>query len=252
MTRDLASLRAKDAAIAGGKAVALGELIQKGMPVPPGFVVTTEAFEQSPKGEIPADVQEEILAAFDDLGAEFVAVRSSATVEDAAGASWAGQFETKLNVTRGDLLVQIKNCWASISSPRADAYRSTMKSSTPLSMAVLIQKMIPAEISGVTFTVHPVTGDSNHLVIEATKGLGERLVSGTVTPDAFVVDKRDGQMISSSGQTLSPQQIKELFVFCERIERDAGFACDIEWAFADNKFFILQNRPITAYGHPRH
>lgn len=214
--------------IAGGKGASLGEMTKAKIPVPPGFVILAKAFdrflaetdlnaeiaarlkeikfddmnsvEQASlvirdvihDHEMPTDLEKEILKAFDQLDAKFVAVRSSATAEDSAVASWAGELETYLNTTRENIVERVKNCWSSLFTPRAIFYRHEKKLIDHyVSVAVVVQKMVQSEISGIAFTVHPVTEDYNQMIIEAGLGLGEAIVSGQVTPDSYVVLKND-------------------------------------------------------------
>jgi len=214
--------------IAGGKGASLGEMINNKIPVPNGFVVLASAFdrfveETHLKEEIearlaevnpddintvdkasniirdvihdvpmPEDLTKEILTAYDQLGAEHVAVRSSATAEDSDVASWAGELESYLNTTRENVVERVKNCWSSLFTPRAIFYRHEKNLiDAYVSVAVVIQKMVQSEISGITFTVHPVTEDYNQMIIEAAYGLGEAIVGGLVTPDSYIVHKDD-------------------------------------------------------------
>lgn len=286
-------------------------MTQAGIPVPPGFVVLASAFdrfieETNLKQEIdarlkeinpadvnsidkasnvlrdvihdipmPDDLSKEILSAFDTLGAEWVAVRSSATAEDSSIASWAGELETYLNMTRIHVVDRVQRCWSSLFTPRAIFYRHEKKLiDAHVSVAVVMQKMVQSEISGVAFTVHPVTEDPDQMIIEAGFGLGEAIVSGQVTPDSYVVSKKDdiilditlgnqtGKLVQSleasaesnhwvdlggegAKQKLTGRQIMELSDLCKRIEAHYGFPCDIEWAFAEGMFYITQSRPIT-------
>jgi len=279
---------ASDVERVGGKGASLGEMLHAGIPVPPGFVVTTTAFEEFMKtGIISETVAQEILSTYEQLGSpSLVAVRSSATGEDSKNASWAGELETYLNTTKEQLIENIQRCWASINSPRAQAY-AKKQSISNLSMAVVIQEMIQSEVSGVTFTVHPVSEDRNLMIIEAGWGLGEAIVSGSITPDSYVVDKRDWRVIESAvnvqekqfvystvsrknewveiapsqqgRQKFSPSQIIELATLCGKIEQHYQFPCDIEWAYVKmeearnseqptGKFYITQSRPITTLG----
>ncbi|MFB6174328.1 MAG: phosphoenolpyruvate synthase [Halobacteriales archaeon] len=208
-----------DTALAGGKAASLGELHAAGLPVPPGFVVTTEAYDAVVGGEsveatagnateperaaariaeeireveLPGDLRAAILEAYDDLAAELgeetvVAVRSSATAEDLPEASFAGQQETFLNVGREGLLDRIRACWASLYTERAVSYREEQGFEGDLSIAVVVQAMVDAEKSGVVFTSDPATG-ADETIIEAAWGLGEGVVAGEVSPDNYVVD----------------------------------------------------------------
>ena len=217
-----------DVAIAGGKGASLGEMTKAKISVPPGFVVLASAFdrfieETNLKEEIkarldevvpedtntvdkasnvlrdtihdtpmPKDLQKEILESFDKLGAEFVAVRSSATAEDSAVASWAGELETFLNITRKNAVDAVRQCWSSLFTPRAIFYRHEKKLIDHyVSVAVVVQKMVQSEISGIAFTVHPVTEDPDQMIIEAGYGLGEAIVSGQITPDSYIVTKSD-------------------------------------------------------------
>jgi len=293
-----------DTVLCGGKGAGLGELIKINLPVPEGFVVTTEAYEkfltdnkleervrelvseiniENPRavefasgeiqklileGKIDSELEKEILEDFDNLGVECVAVRSSATAEDTAQTSFAGQLSTYLNTTRDNLIENIKHCWASLFSPRALTYRETHNLlKTKISVAIIIQKMINAEVSGIAFTAHPVTKDRDMILIEAGFGLGEAMVSGMVTPDSYVVDKknltvydfkigRQKKMVTKEGvvdvpeekqtaRKLSEEKATELSKLCIEIENHYGAPQDIEWALAEDKICILQSRPIT-------
>lgn|SRR3990167_4946397 len=202
----------------------------------------------------------------------FVAVRSSATAEDSNIASWAGELETYLNTTEKNLIQNIKKCWSSLFTPRALFYRHEKGLiKDKVSVAVVVQTMIQSEISGICFTVHPVTKDKNQLVIEAGYGLGEAIVGGMITPDNYIVNKTNqkivdvyiseqGKMIVKSAkgtsekivpislrmkQKLNKEQIIELAEICTNIEKHYSTPQDIEWALEKNKFFIVQSRPIT-------
>jgi len=210
--------------------------------VPPGFVVLASAFEKFLQEEqlsvdieailkdvnhedtnsvdgtsvkiqamilnvqIPKDIQKEIVSGFEKLGANYVAVRSSATVEDSSSASWAGELETYLNVTEKNLIEKVQKCWASLFTPRAIFYRFEKKlHKEKVSVAVVIQKMIQSEVSGITFTVHPVTQDKNQMVIEAGYGLGEAIVGGKITPDSYIINK--SEIRNTKYETNSKSQI---------------------------------------------
>ncbi len=298
----------KDIALAGGKGASLGEMMQAGIPVPPGFVVLAPAFDRfleetdlnveidakfkkinrkdinsvdRASNEIrdlihdvkfPKDVGNEILKEFSKLKTKYVAVRSSATAEDSSVASWAGELESYLNTTKADLLENVKKCWSSLFTPRAIFYRYEKKlHNQTVSVAVVIQKMIQSEISGITFTVHPVTKDKDQMIIEAGYGLGEAIVGGKITPDAYIVSKtknlildknishQEMMIIKSGGETkeavvpknlqdkqkLSDKQILKLANICQKIETHYKAPQDIEWAFEKGKFCIIQSRPIT-------
>lgn len=298
-----------DAAIAGGKGASLGEMTQAAIPVPPGFVILSNAFERfleetdlnveidaaldtvnhkemhtveyaSEKiqalilgAEIPQDIADEIKTFFKELNTTYVAVRSSATAEDSASAAWAGQLDSFLNTTEETLLENVKRCWASLFTPRAIFYRFEKDLHTQkISVAVVVQKMVESEVSGIAFSVHPVTQDYNQLIIEAGFGLGEAIVSGSVTPDSYVVEKEPRRIIDintntqtralyridgggnewrdvpepkASSQVLSETQILELSEIILTIEKHYGFPCDIEWAYEGGKFYVVQSRPIT-------
>ncbi|TSC63638.1 MAG: pyruvate, water dikinase, partial [Microgenomates group bacterium Gr01-1014_93] len=253
-----------------GKGAPLGEMTKAGIPVPPGFVVTTETFKKFLDTEIPDEGKEEILKAFDELGAERVAVRSSAVAEDSETASWAGQLESYLNVGRGELIENIRKCWNSIKSERALSYAGqTGVDKQDLSVAVVVQKMVNSEVSGVMFTANPITKNRDEIMIEAGFGLGEMIVQGMITPDNFLVSKdnleiksRDIQtqetmLVFKDGQNkevpvpngdepaLTDEQIKELAEIGLKIERHYGFPVDVEWAYENGQFYITQSRPIT-------
>ena len=306
--KDISKFNAK---IAGGKGASLGEMTQAGIPVPPGFVVLASAFDKfleetdigtaieavlhtvdhrdinsveiaSEKirthiaGErVPQDVQREILAAHRALSRGRpmpVAVRSSATAEDSKTTSWAGELETFLNVSARNLMPSVVKCWSSLFTPRAIFYRFEKRlHKTPISVAVVVQQMVQSEVSGICFTVHPVTKDHDQLVIEAGYGLGEAIVSGQVTPDTYVVHKKRLILIEVSvgaqthavvrgsrgtvqkklsprlgaRQKLSAKQITTLAELCLKIEKHYKHPQDIEWALVRGKFYITQSRPIT-------
>lgn len=237
----IALSKAVDIRLVGGKAKALGELMRAGFNVPGGFVVTTAA-----DGNLkPA------LESFDKLGAERVAVRSSGVAEDGANDAWAGQMDSFLNVNKGELLDKIQACFESSKSDRARAYAKERKINAG-KVAVIVQKMVPAQISGVAFSAHPVTGDLNQIIIEAVKGLGEKLVSGIATPDTYVVDKKNQTIIEKhlpgKEQSLPEARLQEISRMIIKIEELFGFPVDVEWAYSDGQLFILQSRPITTLG----
>lgn len=308
LIRNFSKLGKSDAGIAGGKGASLGEMTGAGIPVPPGFVVLAESFEQFLRenqieadidsilakvnhrdtnsvdgasaeiqsiilgSKMPVDIELEIIKHFAELNTEFVAVRSSATAEDGNSASWAGELESYLNTTKENLLENVKKCWASLFTPRAIFYRIEKNMhNDKVSVAVVIQKMVESEVSGICFTVHPVTEDRNQMVLEAGWGLGEAIVGGLITPDNYVVDKKN---LSVTDKFISEQSIKiirqnngtaemevepenrerqklldagiiELAKICLQIEKHYGFPCDIEWAYEKDKFYIVQSRPIT-------
>ena len=281
--------------LVGGKAANLGKLITAGLPVPIGFCVTTLAFElflascprrtdltrllaqcsgdeigrladlsrkiRSCLTEVPVPevVKDTVLPAWRRLAEErSVAVRSSATVEDAAGMSFAGQFESTLNVRGADaLLTAIKSCWLSLFSERALIYLARQRVPVEkVRMAVLVQEMVAAEHAGVVFTADPLTGATDRFVVECVSGLGEGLVQGTVQPERMVVEKRTGRVLAAEATRsaekalrvpmLSPVALTQLCDLARQIERLYGSPQDIEWAQRDGEVFLLQSRPITA------
>lgn len=308
-TKALSSLNKNDVVIAGGKGSSLGEMIQAGIPVPSGFVLLSTAFDYfleksdlkveidsilhsvdinkihtvenaSEKinnlildSETPEEINREIKQSFKKLNAPFVAIRSSATSEDSAAAAWAGQLNTYLNTTKENLLENIKRCWASLFTPRAIFYRFHQNlHKDHISVAVIVQEMIESEVSGIAFSVHPVTQDRNQLIIEAGLGLGEAIVSGQITPDSYVVEK-EGWLIldkkiniqnkamiravsgdnewkeltekEAKKQVLSDKEIIELSKLIIKIENHYGFPVDVEFARENGRFYITQSRPIT-------
>ena len=222
-------------------------------------------------GKISEAVEAEIKEGFSKLNTDFVAVRSSATAEDSSDAAWAGQLDSYLNTIQSNLIENVKRCWASLFTPRAIFYRFEQKlHNKKISVAVVIQKMINSDVSGVAFSVHPVTKKYNEILIEACFGLGEAIVSGQVTPDSYVIEKNDWLIQNivlaeqkqalirqkNGGNLWSPikniyiqkiggKRIVELAQLIGKIEDHYGFPCDIEWAMEGGEFFITQSRPIT-------
>jgi len=306
--------------VVGGKGANLGEMVQAGLPVPPGFVVTVEAYARAvsqgdvqkqiaarlatldpedataladtardvqalvKSATIPDDVRAAVEAAYQELSrrlmvdAAFVAVRSSGTVEDAGDTSFAGMFRSFLNVQGTDaLLSALRDCWASLYTPRSLAYRSRAGLREEQKIAVIVQAMVNAEKSGVMFTVDPSTGNPDHLVIEGAWGLGEVVVAGQVTPDHYVVNKQDQRILErvvshkdflltrgSDGQNvriqldearatarvLSDEEIHRLTELALRDEAHYGAPQDAEWVIEKGEVFLVQTRPVTAF-HPR-
>ncbi|WP_416838996.1 phosphoenolpyruvate synthase [Haloferax sp. DFSO52] len=306
----LDDVRSDDLNLVGGKGASLGELTGAGLPVPPGFVVTAgtyrafiedagiddelfsavevdhedsaalkEAHEAAHDlimgTPMPDSVREEIVDAYRSIGDgdAYVAVRSSATAEDLPDASFAGQQETFLNVTEDELLESVKACWASLFSERAIYYRN--RKGFPhdkVDIAVVVQQMVDSEKSGVMFTCHPSTGEKK-VIIEAAWGLGEAVVSGTVSPDNYVVNRENGDVETATiadkktmcirdeetGQTvdrevpsekrhervLTDDEIARLLELGELVEDHYGTPQDVEWAVYDGDVYMLQSRPIT-------
>lgn len=262
----------------GGKGLNLGKLTGAGFRVPQGFCVTTNAYRFSVQGLSEQNANSiknlilapvlvaEIHEAYEKLQTATVAVRSSATAEDLAEASFAGQQDTFLNVAPDGLLDAVKACWASLWSERAIAYRETQGiSDEGLAMAVVIQEMCEADVSGVLFTVSPFRQDVS--VVESNWGLGESVVSGAITPDSFHVSRETGEvlektlatkqeMVTAAGvsevptaqqdvSSLTDTQLKELTQLGLRVENCYEQPMDIEWALADGQFVLLQARHIT-------
>lgn len=309
LIKNINQISRADTKIAGGKGASLGEMTQTGIPVPKGFAILTNAFDKflqktnlnveidaaldevdikeahtienaSEKiqamilsKKIPEDIKTKILKFYKKLDCKFVAVRSSATSEDSASASWAGQLDSFLNTVEKTLLENIKKCWASLFTPRAIFYSFEKKlNKDKISVAVIVQEMVESEKSGIAFSVHPITEDKNQIIIEAGFGLGEAIVSGSITPDSYIVDKREflildinvneqtkGLYKKSKGgnewkelgnkgkkQILSKKEIVELSKLVVKIENHYDFPCDIEWAKEKGKFYIVQSRQITA------
>jgi pyruvate,water dikinase len=300
-----------DETAVGPKAMSLIRLRRIGLPVPAGFCVAAtvlqEHLEQNnlisrvkatvdklakaepqAKGAILADlraaiinaplaqeVQREIETHYRALAADRVAVRSSGTAEDLPGHSFAGQYDTYLGVADvAGCIEAIKKCWASLWTLRAYEYRERNDfDHLKIGMAVIVQTLVAADVSGVIFTVDPLTGGRSRIIIEACFGLGEALVSGKVTPDRFIVNKRNLRILSrtisdkkverlpvgnglvqeqavpkerSSACCLEHKQIKKLAKLAKKVETGSGCPQDIEWAICKKKIFFLQSRPITA------
>jgi len=300
--------------VVGGKGASLARLARAGFRVPPGFQVTTSAYldfidrgglresvlaaaagasgsdaaaarirELFAGQPLPAPTAAAIAGAYAALGGDVpVAVRSSATVEDLPGMSAAGQHDTYLNV-RGEAAVldAVKRCWASLWSARAMSYRARAGVDPgDVSIAVVVQRLVPAEAAGVLFTTDPVSGARDQVVISANWGLGESVVAGDVTPDVAVVGRSAGKagkagklasyrigskevMTVADGAgtrtadtppgqraaaVLSPERAEELAATGLAIEELYGEPVDVEWALAGGELFVLQARPVTARG----
>ncbi len=244
-----------DRAELGGKGASLARLMAAGLPVPDGFVVTVAAFRAyTGAGSMPEVVAAEIQAAYRALGAPPVAVRSSATTEDAADASYAGQHDSFLDVAGpGEVLTAVERCWASLHTERAAAYRAR-HGGNEAGLAVVVQRMVDADAAGVLFTADPVTGDDSVIAINAAWGLGEVLVGGEVTPDAWVVERTTGRVRDRAivlrdqpGQTtLTDAQAERLAALGVRVEALDAQPVDIEWCRDGDDLLLVQARPITA------
>lgn len=262
----------------GGKAANLALLARTGLPVPDGFCIASDAYLSAlaegtltPSAELAAQIEDAYAA----IGAGPVAVRSSAVAEDSEVASFAGQGDTILAVSGAEAVVDaVARCWRSARSARASAYRSARGiDEESAAMAVVVQKMVPADASGVMFTRDPSDPNGNALLIEGAWGLGEGIVSGRVQPDRFRVERpelavaaRDVaeklEMATPNGFVPVPEarrlipcitdkQIRSLAEAGVRIEELYGAPQDVEWALADGKLWILQARPITASAYSR-
>jgi pyruvate,water dikinase len=312
----LEEIKKEDIPSVGGKGASLGEMTSIGLPVPKAFVVTAQAFRRflietgiedslfrklerldvDDNGAlesvsrdvqdlvmsvgIPDQIREEITDAYTRMGANgtVVAVRSSATAEDLPDASFAGQQETYLNILgEEDLLDAVQRCWASLYGARAIYYRAKQGfDDRSVNIAVVVQELIRSEKSGVMFTSHPVTGEPL-MIIEGSWGLGEAVVSGSVSPDNYVYDLRSGRvvdrliaekeiMIVPEGQhgtktvnlsaerrtapVLSDEEVARLATLGKIAEDHYGVPQDIEWAIVGDGVFILQSRPITTIRRP--
>jgi pyruvate,water dikinase len=301
----------------GGKGASLARLVVAGLPVPDGFHVTTAAYRRfvaendlQPSilaalevvdisqpatlevasrtirdlfatAQTPPDVAGAIARAYDTLSGRnpIVAVRSSATAEDLPEASFAGQQETFLNIDGYDeVLAAVKRCWASLWTARAIGYRARQGIGPEgLSLAVVVQILVPAEAAGILFTANPVTGRRDQAMVSAAWGLGEAVVGGLVTPDALVVDKASSEVVEHQvadkqvmtvrvnggteeqpvpselrrASALDDETAADLVRLGVQIERLYGMPMDIEWALADGKLSIVQARPITALPEPQ-
>ncbi|AUZ36043.1 phosphoenolpyruvate synthase [Arthrobacter sp. PGP41] len=295
----LADFGAADLASAGGKGANLGELVRQGFPVPAGFVVTTAAYGTLmadtglgaelegllkagdagaqiralfAQARIPSRVIADIAAAYAALGGGPVAVRSSATAEDLPGAAFAGQQDTFLNVVGEQAVIRaVADCWASLWTERAVAYRQRQGiDPREVSIAVVVQDMVPADIAGVLFSANPVTGERSEIVVDASPGLGEAVVSGRVTPEHYVLDRAGRTRSYSPGAhevviralagggtqesagtgtrraALDTEQLAELARLAVRAQDHFGRPQDMEWAVAGGHVYVLQARPMTA------
>ena len=273
----LATGAATKALLVGGKGANLARLAQGGFPVPDGFVITTSAYRaflrsaeigqavtdpaqlrtQITATPIPTNLSAEIVTAYDQLGAPAVAVRSSGTAEDLASASFAGQHDTFLDVSGAEaLLTAVRACWASLWTPRAVAYRhehgwdEADAHVADLALAVVVQRMVPADAAGVAFTANPLTGDRAETIISAVRGLGERLVSGQGAADEWVVRGDKASCRRNVEGALTAEQALAVARLARWIADAFGAPQDIEWAFSGSDLFVLQARPMTALPEP--
>ena len=309
---DIANLGMADAEEAGGKGANMGEMVAAGLPVPPGFVVLRDSYLASMaaagvsdelnaahreamlhagdpddfdarcdamKARVLAagmagDVRERILVAYRAMGPNVnVAVRSSATGEDGADASFAGMNSTFTNISGEQQLIDaVQRCWASLFGARVVAYRASRGFTADPAMAVVVQQMIASERSGVAFTADPTTDETDRVVVEGAFGQGEVVVSGSVEPDTYVVSKETGEIVSrrigfksfkivrgpdgsdqtidldeaqAESQVLNDDEVRTIADIAIRSEKHAGCPQDTEWAIAGGKTYIVQTRPIT-------
>ena len=302
---DLVDIGPGDLAAVGGKALNLGRLLRAGLPVPRGFCVTTAAYRRTvgtsvddtlerldtagPDGRpdlaaqirqivesapVPDDLVAAITSRYESLGPDAsVAVRSSATAEDLPDASFAGQQDTYLNVVGPEALLEaVSRCWGSLWTERAIAYRDTQGiDHADVALAVVVQLMVDAEVAGVMFTANPVTGSRSQLVVDASPGLGESVVSGSVNPDRFVLDRITGVVMdrrlgdkrtavrsvpgggtdttdvaASDQPCLDRSQLDALVDLAHRVEAEYDAPQDTEWAIdTDGVAWLTQARAIT-------
>jgi len=259
--------RCRDVALSGGKGASLATMTGEGLPVPPGFVITSAAFAAAVDEDglrarmrardvagaraivVAASPPRELIAEHYATLTGLVAVRSSACAEDSKAASYAGQQETYLNVDSLDAVLRnVVDCWLSFFADRAVFYRREKGSLDDVAMAVVVQRMIESKKSGVLFTVDPVNGRKDRMVVEAAFGLGEQVVSGEVTPDHYVLDRQGAIKRSRvvSEQVLKDEECLQLARLGRHLASLHGCPQDIEWAFdADGALFLLQSRPVT-------
>jgi len=291
---------------AGGKGAGLARMARLGLPVPPGFVIrasvlaglldasgarervlshlagAADGAAESARAvqplvqelRLPVDFSSAVFGAFDRLSAPAgVAVRSSASAEDSEAASFAGQQETFLNVRgKEEVLTRIKDCWASFFSERALFYRSRKGNLSDLGMAVVVQRQLAPDRSGVMFTIDPVRRRRDQMMIEAVWGLGEAVVSGGATPDHYVVSRegvvkqarvsvqemavradasggvREYALTAEEGgaRVLNDAELAALAKVGRELEAHFGHPLDVEWAYQGGQLYLLQSRPVTA------
>ncbi len=283
-----------DVTTCGNKAASLGKLKDFGFCVPQGCVVQTENFvrhleKSSAMADVLAlnktlsvsqpncreatelasrirasieatplcvDLQEKINRFVKQRRLARLVIRSSSVAEDTSDQSWAGQYDSFLDVSIEQVPIYLKRCWSSAFSDRVLAYSNTYSGDvTWPPMAVIIQELVPSQVSGVGFSLHPVTGKNDHIVIEAVMGLGESLVSGTANPEHFVLEGNVGAVIEHrrasvdeedhGDSLLNDLQLKELCSLIKAVEKCLEMPCDIEWSLVGSKLHLLQARPIT-------
>ena len=260
-TLPLRDVSSQDAEYVGLKAANLGELANAGFPVPDGFALTVLAFNRFldanklnensrldvvSSAMLPDDVQEELLEAASNLQEAPLAVRSSSVAEDLADASFAGQYETILDVRGVDALIAaVKRCWASAFSEHVANYRKSHGIQGPPRMALFVQRMIFPDAAGVAFSANPVTGNLTETVVNSVQGLGERLVSGIASPDEWLVVEGKATCRASPETSIDAEKALRIADMAKRAQRHFGKPQDIEWAISGNSLYMLQSRPIT-------
>jgi pyruvate, water dikinase len=313
----LEEIRKEDIVSVGGKGASLGEMASLGLPVPKAFVVTAQAFRRFLvetnlekkifsasdhldvednaalekaaetakalvlKAKMPVTIRDEIREAYKKMSKSdlIVAVRSSATAEDLPDASFAGQQETFLNI-KGEsaLLSAVQKCWASLYGARAIYYRAKQGfDDSTVNIAVVVQQLVHSEKAGVMFTSHPITGEPQ-TIIEGSWGLGEAVVSGSVSPDNYVFDQRKEKVVDrhiaekkveiipdgdhgtklvdvsstrKDVQVLSDEEVAKLAMYGKIAENHYGVPQDVEWGIVTGTIYILQSRPITTIGNKK-
>jgi pyruvate,water dikinase len=237
-------------------------MLRASFPVPEGVILTTTAFhlflnanaldatcgpDVVATAPLPPDIRTQLRTAVERFGDAALAVRSSGIAEDLPDASFAGQYQTVLDVHGFEALSNaVRLCWASAFSERVTSYRATKGETQSEGMAILIQRLIHADAAGVAFSANPVTGDRQECVVNAVRGLGERLVSGQATPDEWVLREDDVVRRTTPEDAITADHAREVAELARRAETHFGVPQDIEWALHAGQLFLLQTRPITA------
>lgn len=256
----------------GGKAYSLIKLRDLKYNVPKFFVITSQMFKEFIEfnkledkietllkskqfeeiqeiiidGNFEKEMEQWVVLNFEKLHTKEVSVRSSCSQEDGENKSYAGQFYTGLNITKENLFIEIKKCFASLFSKHLKDYAEEIYNN--FEMAVVVQQMINSDFAGVAFSVDYSGQNENTLIIEACKGTGEKLVSGLITPTKYFIRKKHNFIEFVEGnKLLIEDKIKELAIIVEKIERDYKMPMDVEWAIYNNELFILQARPIVGF-----